>query len=119
MPTHDADTTRRRFLAYFSSVGLSATLLPGVLWGQMQEEHAPKVKPEMVTSAAVLSGLEFSDEERQQMLSGVNQNLERYQELRKIHIDDAIGPPFYYSPLVPGTKLDRTKKPFRASDPPA
>ena len=38
MMPQDLATTRRRFLAYFSSVGLSPTLLPGVLWAQVQEE---------------------------------------------------------------------------------
>lgn len=119
MASKDLETTRRRFLAYFSSIGLSATLLPGALWAQMQQEKAQRITAEMLKSAMALTGLEYSDEERQQMLNGLNQNLERYEEMRKIHIDDGIAPPLYYSPLVPGTKLDRTKKPFRASDAPS
>lgn len=118
MFAHHQETTRRRFLAYFSSVGLSTTLLPGALWAQMQQQRAQKVNAEMVKAAEALAGLQFTDEERQQMLNGLNQNVERYEELRKIHIDDAISPPLYFNPLVPGTKLDRVKKPFRPSDPP-
>lgn len=107
---------RRRFVAYFSSIGLSSTLFPGALWARVQEQKAQRITAEMVKSAAALVGFEFTEEERQQMVSGLNQNLERFEELRKIHIDDGIAPPLYYSPLVPGTKLDRVKKPFRASD---
>jgi Asp-tRNA(Asn)/Glu-tRNA(Gln) amidotransferase A subunit family amidase len=106
---------RRQFLAYFSSVGLSSTLLPGVLWVDVQEQQAAKVTPEMLKHALEVAGLEFSDEQRETILNGVNQNLTRYTELRAIHIDPNLAPPLYYSPLVPGTKLDRTPRPFRAS----
>jgi len=30
-------TDRRSFLAYFSSLGLTSTLFPGVLWGKLTE----------------------------------------------------------------------------------
>jgi Asp-tRNA(Asn)/Glu-tRNA(Gln) amidotransferase A subunit family amidase len=119
MSSKNSAATRRKFLAYFSSIGLTSTLLPGALWAEMQQRGAQQVTPDMLKSAMALTGLEYSDEERQQMLNGINQNLERYQDLRKIHIDDGIAPPLYYSPLVPGTKLDRVRKPFRASDSPA
>src|SRR5215470_298072 len=118
MSSQNSAATRRQFLAYFSSIGLTSTLLPGALWAEMQQQNAQRISPEMLKTAMALTGLEYSDDERQQMLAGINQNLERYEDLRKIHIDDGIAPPLYYSPLVPGTKLDRVKKPFRASDPP-
>ena len=97
--------TRRQFIGYFSSIGLSSTLLPGVLWSQVQEQQATKVTPEMLQHALAVAGLEFSDDEREAILNGVNQNLTRYAELRQIHIDSNLAPPLYYSPLVPGTKL--------------
>ena len=93
MSSKDQATTRRRFLAYFSSIGLTSTLLPGVLWAEMQQQGAQRVTADMLKSAMTLTGLEYSDEERQQMLNGINQNLERYEDLRKIHIEDGIAPP--------------------------
>jgi len=119
MASHDIETTRRRFLGYFSSIGLTSTLLPGALWASMQQDGAQRITDDILKGAMTLTGLQFSDDERRQMLNGLNQNLERYEELRKIHIDDGIAPPLYYSPLVPGTKLDRVRKPFRASDQPS
>src|SRR3954451_14689659 len=115
----DAADSRRRFLAYFASAGLSSTLLPGVLWARVQEDKADRITSAMLKDALAIAGLEFTDEQRQQILSGVNQNLTRYAELRTIQIDPNIAPPLYYSPLVPGTRLDRVAKPFRPSVPPA
>ncbi len=115
----DAATTRRRFLTYFSSVGLSSTLLPGVLWASVQEEKAQRITAAMLKDALAIAGLDFTEEQRQQILNGINQNLTRYTELRQILIDPNIAPPLYYSPIVPGTRLDRVPKPFRPSAPPS
>src|SRR5437867_3362016 len=111
--------TRRRFVTYFSSVGLSSTLLPGVLWARLQEERAEHITAAMLKDALAVAGLDFTDEARQQILNGVNQNLTRYADLRQLHIDPNIAPPLYYSPIVPGTRLDRAQRPFRTSATPS
>jgi Asp-tRNA(Asn)/Glu-tRNA(Gln) amidotransferase A subunit family amidase len=109
------DASRRRFLAYFSTIGLTSTLLPGALWARIQEDRAQRVTEAMLKDAVAVAGLDFSEDEQRQILNGVNQNLERYEELRSIHIDPAVAPPLYFNPLVPGTRVDRTPRPFRAS----
>ena len=106
---------RRRFMAYFSGVGLSTTLLPGVLWARVQESGAQRISAAMLKDALAVAGLEFSDEERAQLVNGLNQNLERYENIRKLHLADTLAPPLYYSPIVPGTKLDRVARPPRIS----
>ena len=118
MTTPDLDTTRRRFVAYFASAGLAPTLLPGVLWARVQEEPAGPITSAMLKDALAVAGLTFSDEQREEMVEGLNRNLERYEALRAIEIDDAIAPPMYFSPIVSGTRLDREVRPFRMSDPP-
>jgi hypothetical protein len=103
-------STRRRFMAYFSGAGLATTLLPGVLWAKMQEARAQRITAAMLKDALAVSGLEFTDEEREQLVNGLNENLERYENLRRLDLD-ALAPPLYFSPLVPGTKLDRVSRP--------
>ena len=93
---------RRRFLAYFSGSGLAATLLPGVLWAQVEQAGAETVTPEMLKDALAVSGLSFSDEDQKAMLEGVNQNLTRYEDVRKLHIPNDVSPPFYFSAITPG-----------------
>ncbi|HUB79333.1 MAG TPA: amidase [Bryobacteraceae bacterium] len=113
----DLSDNRRRFLAYFSGAGLGATLLPGVLWGQMQQEGTERVTPEMLKDALAVAGLSFSEEEQKAMVQGVNRNLANYEELRKIAIPNNVAPPFYFSALVPGMKVNRKREEFRASAP--
>ena len=125
MPLGDQAATRRRFVVYFASVGLSTSVLPGLLWEQLlaQETGRPAKEPRRLTTAMLnealaVAGLEFTEDERQQMLNGANQSLDRYAELRRVPIDLTIAPPMYFSPIVPGTRLDRVAKPFRISRPP-
>jgi Asp-tRNA(Asn)/Glu-tRNA(Gln) amidotransferase A subunit family amidase len=126
---------RRSFLAYFSSLGLSSTLFPGVLWSKMEEKGAAvhvvdddaeaqttavkiTITKEMLRDAAAVAGLAFTDQQLDRMLAGVNKNLTRYAELREIPLDNSIAPPLYFNPILPGTKIDRTKRPIQTSAPP-
>ncbi len=111
------DETRRRFLGFFSGLGLGGTLLPGVLWSQAQQNGAPAITEAMLRDALAISGLSFSDEDQKAMLQGVNQNLNRYEEIRKLHIPNDVAPPFYFSAIVPGMKVDRTRQPLHFSSP--
>ena len=53
--------TRRRFMAYFASVGLGTTLAPGVVWARMQDAGSKTITLEMVTEAMKLSGIELTE----------------------------------------------------------
>src|SRR6202040_2063523 len=67
--------------------------------------------------ALTISGLSFPDEDQKAMLQSVNQNLTRYEEIRNLHIPNDVSPPFYFSPIVPGMKVNRTRQPIRFSTP--
>ena len=109
---------RRSFLAYFGSLGLSSTLFPGVLWARLQNAGTPQITKEMLRDAAAVAGLSFTDRDLDDMLDGVNQHRTVYQRLRAVHLDNAVAPPLYFNPVVPGARIDRTRRPFRASKPP-
>jgi Asp-tRNA(Asn)/Glu-tRNA(Gln) amidotransferase A subunit family amidase len=112
----DTNETRRRFMSHFAGIGLGSTLLPGVLWAGMQQAGAQRVSSQMMKDALSMSGMEFSDEERERMLQNVNQALGRYEALHKFHIPNNIAPPFYFNPIVPGMKVNRTRQPIRMSE---
>lgn len=109
---------RRRFMAYFSSLGLSSTLFPGVLWGKLSEQRAAAITRDMLRNAAAVAGLEFSDRQLEVMLEGVNQNLSRYEALRRVPLDNSVPLPLHFNPALPGMKIDRTRRPVRMSRPP-
>jgi Asp-tRNA(Asn)/Glu-tRNA(Gln) amidotransferase A subunit family amidase len=117
-PSAKTAPDRRTFLAYFSGLGLGSTLFPGVLWGKLQEEKPAAITKEMLRDAAAVAGLTFTDQQLSAMLAGVNKNLSQYEQLRKVPLGNSIAPPLYFNPVVPGMKIDRTKREFRPSAPP-
>jgi len=107
--------TRRRFLAYFSSIGLASTLLPGILWSKFQEEKALRISKEMLQEAEKIAGLEFTDAERELMLEGVNEYLESYEAIRKISIGNSVPPALAFNPILRGMKFETTRRPIKTS----
>ena len=48
----DSTYDRRAFMAYFASIGLGSTLLPGVLWAQAnQAQQGTPITKEMVAAS--------------------------------------------------------------------
>jgi hypothetical protein len=115
----DVQETRRRFMAHFASIGLGTTLAPGVLWARMQDAGTQKITVAMITEALQLSGIELTEDERKSMVEAANANLARYEELRTVHIPNDVSPPFHFSPIVPGLRIDRARLPFKLSAAPA
>ncbi|MFQ5770154.1 MAG: amidase family protein [bacterium] len=95
-------------------MGLSSTLLPGILWAKMQEEKkSMKITKDLLDEAEQLAGLEFTDSERELMLEGLNEYLGKYEELRKIALDNSIAPALQFNPILPGMTFDETRNPFK------
>ena len=108
---------RRAFLAYCGTIGAGSTLFPGALWAS-SEGGQLAITPEMIEHAAALAGLEFSEEDRREMVETLTSNLEIFDRLREIDIDQTVAPPLYFNPVVPGQRLSEERRPFRPSDPP-
>jgi Asp-tRNA(Asn)/Glu-tRNA(Gln) amidotransferase A subunit family amidase len=101
---------RRAFMAYFSSIGLGSTLLPGVLWGQLQQQQGPEITTEMIASAEEISGLQFSDDERTRMLRNLQQMRGSIQQLHQVPLDMSVFPAIVFDPVPPGKELAKKSK---------
>ena len=108
---------RRRFLAYFTNLGLASTLLPGALWARLQEKKASRVSKEMLRDAEQLVGLAFTDEERELMVEGLNEYLEKYEQIRQVPLDNAVPPALRFDPVLPGMRFNTERKPLKMSVP--
>ncbi|MCY7380237.1 MAG: amidase [Gemmatimonadaceae bacterium] len=94
---------RRRFLGYFSAVGLGGTLLPGVLWAKVA--GGEEITPATIACAEEISGLKFTDAQRQQMVDGLKSQETQIQQLRTIALDNAVAPAVHFDPVPPGVTL--------------
>src|SRR5580765_357132 len=109
------DETRRRFLAHFSAIGLGSTLVPGIAWARMQDAGAERLTLAMITDALKLAGVDLPESERDGIVRTANQNLDRFEEVRKMDIPNDVSPPYHFSAIVPGVDVNKTKRPFRLS----
>ena len=104
---------RRDFVSYFAGTGLATTLFPGALWAIAQQQQQQRITKEMLQQAEQLTGLEFTDEERQEMLNGVNTNLRNYEALRTVDLPNSVPPAIQFDPAVPGFKPPTIRRPAR------
>ena len=95
---------RRAFLAVFSAAGLSSTLMPGVVWGQIQP-GTKTISVEMVREAARLAGLTFSDEECAELTSSLSSLAKHAEEIDKPTLTNATPLPLHFDPRPPGLPL--------------
>jgi Asp-tRNA(Asn)/Glu-tRNA(Gln) amidotransferase A subunit family amidase len=114
---------RRQFIASLPALGLGVGVLGAELSQVAQAQAVATVAApgtltvEQLQAAAAIAGLEFTADEYTTMLSGVQQNLGRYQKIREQVIPNDLAPPFYFSAIVPGMKVNRTRAPLRFTQP--
>ncbi|MGH9414388.1 MAG: amidase [Terriglobales bacterium] len=110
-------SNRRRFLAACSTLGISATLLPGLLWGKMLEQDpkaaAVAVTPELIDGEAKLAGLTITDAERHRMARTFREQLHSLEEVRKLPLRNWDPPAQIFTPLLPGMKFEMAKRATR------
>ena len=94
---------RRSFMTYFSGVGLTSTLFPGVLWAKLAA--GADITVDTIASAEEVAGLHFDPQERELMLDGLKQQEQRIEALHKIPLDNSISPAIKFDPLPPGKKI--------------
>ncbi|MDX1567776.1 MAG: amidase, partial [Longimicrobiales bacterium] len=103
----DTDLDRRGFIAALSGGALGtgmasapgiAALFPGVLWAQAQQ--AGEITSDVVTRAAELLGLSFSDAETEALLSRLEGQRESYREIRSAELEPGMPPALTFDPGV-------------------
>lgn len=107
MSTDSVESTydRRAFMAYFTSLGLGSTLLPGVLWAQANQQQGAPITKEMVAAAEQISGLEFTDEERAALVNGLGNLRATIQRLHATPLPYSTFPSYVFDPVPPGEKM--------------
>ncbi len=129
-PTFD----RRAFMAACSSLGLSSTLFPGVLWGMMHEPQAPAgtapaaataqpgpqppaptITRDIVKQAMAIAGLKFDDAQIDMMLRGLSDRLRSYEAVWALKLPNDVAPALVFNPVLPGMKFETQKRAARLS----
>jgi Asp-tRNA(Asn)/Glu-tRNA(Gln) amidotransferase A subunit family amidase len=111
MTTTSVQHDRREFLAYFSSIGLGSTLLPGVLWAKVAA--GAEITKDTIASAEEIAGMTFTEDERMMMVRSLTQTRQAIDALHKVALDNSISPALVFDPVPPGVTLaPKTKTPL-------
>src|SRR6202140_1301151 len=108
---------RRAFLAVCSRLGLTTTLLPGVLWAMADEKG--KVTRDMIDSAAAIADVHIADEYKDMMLEGLNSYTESFEAIYALHIKNEVAPAVIFDPALPGMKFETERRPMKISAAPS
>jgi len=108
-------------MSYFSGVGLTSTLFPGVLWARLTA--GADITVDTIASAEEVAGVHFDPQERELMLDGLKQQEQRIEALHKVPLDNSVSPAIKFDPLPPGKAIEpakhrpavRSKVPLRAA----
>ncbi len=92
---------RRAFLSFCASTGLTSTLLPGVLWAQIQP-GTKAVTLEMVRGAAELAGLTWTDAECHDLFESLSRLARGTEFIDKPSLTNASPLPLHFDPWPTG-----------------
>ena len=101
-------TDRRQFLEYFSSLGLGASLLPGVLWGKVAA--GAEITRQTIAAAEEIAGVTFTEDERAMMVRNLTSQRSAIDALHKVKLDNSIAPVLVFDPVPPGKTLEPKSK---------
>ena len=93
---------RRRFLK-----AVPAAIAAGIAAPALARQESPqdqRITKETLDCAEKITGIDFSDADQKQALSGVNQNLENFEAIRKLEIPLDTEPAIAFRPYLPGKK---------------
>ncbi len=118
-PEHDPlALNRRRFIAYFSSIGLGATLMPGAMLAVAQE--APQITLGMVDEAARIAGLNLPPDAEKRIADQLSRKgglPDNFRALRDLKLGNDTPPAIVFNPVLPGSKPPVDRKTFKWSKP--
>jgi len=90
-----------------SGLGLTSTVMSGALWAKVADDKKPEITKEMLRDAERLAGLEFTEDERELMVDGLNGYLQKYRKLRDVPLDNSVAPAVQFNPVVPGMSIEK------------
>ena len=101
---------RRDFLNYCRSAGLATTLFPGVLWAQIQP-GTKKITVDMVRESARLAGLEWTDQDCQDVTDSLSSLARGAEGINKSTLTNASPLPIHFNPNPPGVAPPKAPAP--------
>ena len=83
---------------------------------KLLDSYAQTITKENVENAEKIIGLEFTDAERDSMLSSLDEQLNNYQNIHEIELANNISPAIPFNPIPVGFEFPKEQKPIKFSN---
>ncbi len=107
MGDHEPSTTRRAFMLT-GGAAAAATALPSHAnqdVGGAEKPGPPSITTATLAEAEKLAGVEFTADEREQVLEDIGGDIERYRARRSMELANGLAPADVFDPRLPGTRV--------------
>ena len=94
---------RRRFLKAVPAAVAGGLAVPALAQPPAQEQTR-RISKDMLECGEKIFGVDFTDAEEEQALTGVNRNLDTYEQLRRVDVPLDTEPAVTFRPYLPGKK---------------
>ena len=101
MSTEEEKLDRRRFVALCGTLGVGAAAAPQLLTAVAESPGGRKITRQDLSAVEDLTGLHFSDPQRDLMIKGLADLEKDYGRLRQVPLDNAVPPAFRFDPAPP------------------
>ena len=82
-----------------------------------QDPQHPPITKNQIAAAEQLIRLDFTDAERDSMLSNLEEQAGQYEQLREIPLSNSVPPALVFDPVPVGFKFGTERHPFKTSNP--
>lgn len=92
-----------------------ALVASGFVLGSIAQEKQSSITKAMIAEAERVTGLHFSENQRDSLLDEANGNLQNYTDLRKVALPNSISPAFTFNPIPAGMTFPVKGSSFQTS----
>ncbi len=82
----------------------------------LQNVSSQTIEKESISNAEKILRLEFTDAERDSMISDLNEQMGNYNKIREAHLNNSIPPAILFNPIPVGYDFPKAKQPLVFSD---
>ncbi len=110
----DGGVRRRKFLKAVPAAVAGGLAVPALAQPPAQEQTR-RISKDMLECGEKIFGVDFTDAEEEQALTGVNRNLDSYEQIRAIDVPLDTEPAVTFRPYLPGKSPNQAQRRARRS----
>jgi len=98
-------------LAYIVIVSFFLLVIGGAF--VLHHFKGKRITTKDIAAVEKVIGLKFTSKERKMMLDAARRNRSKFEELRKVSVQNSVPPALLFNPVIPGMNVEKGRKPLK------